>query len=431
MKNKKLFQKVVFVALILLILFSLVAPAIFSQNLPAPNQEKLLNGLKILMWPDAKADKVAIKIRIHSGSAFDPQGKEGVMQLLADNVFPNEATKDFFREDLEGSLDIVSNYDYIEISATGKADSFLSMLETLATAVANPTIDKEQTAKLRTALLAKVTAWEADPTYIADQAAAKRLFGTFPYGRPEDGSSASLPKIDFADLIDAKQRFLTADNSTIAISGKFERDLAFRAVRRYFGSWLKSDRKTPSTFRQPDEPPTAMLNVVSPKPDVAAIRIAMRGTARADKDLAASMVFTNILESRLKARVPAIYSDQLFVRNEAHTLPGMITIGFAATKNDVGNANGKIEANELVGKALADPITDTEFQAAKSAFQAKWTKRDVSSFWLDADTYKLADPLGYARAADVVTISDVSAFAEKARKQSIVTILLNTPPTAK
>ncbi|MEQ1606886.1 MAG: pitrilysin family protein [Pyrinomonadaceae bacterium] len=428
MKNKKVFQKVVFVALIVLILFSLVAPAMFSQNLPAPRQEKLLNGLKVLMWPDAKSDKVAVKIRIHSGSAFDPQGKEGVMQMLADNVFPNEATKDFFKEDLEGSLEITSNYDYIEISATGKADSFLSMLETLATAVANPTIDKEQTAKLRTALLAKVAAWEADPQYIADQAAVRRLFGTFPYGRPEDGSSGSLPKIDFADLIDAKLRFLTADNATIAMSGKFDRDLGFRAVRRYFGSWLKSDKKTPSTFRQPDEPSTTLLNVVSPKADVSAIRIAMRGTSRSDKDLAASMVFTSILESRLKARVPAIYLDQLFVRNEAHTLPGMIIIGFAAGKNEVGNANGKIEANELVGKALADAITDAEFQAAKSAFQANWTKRDVPSFWLDADTYKFTDVQGYARSADNVTIADVNAFAEKARKQPIVTVLLNTPP---
>lgn len=429
MKNKKLFQKVVFVALILLILLSLVAPAIFSQDLPAPRQERLLNGLKVLMWPDTKADKATIRIRIHAGSAFDPQGKEGVMQMLADNVFPNEATKEFFREDLDGSLEIISNYDYIEINATGKADSFLSMLETLSTAVANPTIDKDQTAKLRTALLEKAKAAESDPIYVADQAVARRLFGTYPYGRPENGSSASLPKIDFADLIDAKQRFLTADNATVAISGKFDRELAFRAVRRYFGGWLKSDKKIPSTFREPDEPATALLNVVSPKPEVAAIRIAMRGTSRGAKDLAASMIFTNILESRLKARVPSIYSDQLFVRNEAHTLPGMITIGFAAGKNDVGNANGKIEANELVGKALADPITDAEFQAAKADFVAKWTKRDTSTFWLDADTYKLADVQSYARSAVGVTMADVNAFAEKARKQPIATVLLNTPPT--
>jgi len=255
MKNKKLFVKIVFVVLIVLLLFSLVAPALFSQvPLPTTRKESLLNGLKLLMWSDTKADKVWVKIRVHAGSAFDPQGKEGVMQLLADNIFPNEATKDFFTDDLGGKLEVVTNYDYIQINASSKPESMLSMLETLSSAVSNPVIDKETTAKLRTALLAKVTALESDPAYLADQTAAKRLLGTFPYGRPRSGSQSSVKAIDFADLIDAKQRFLTADNATITISGNFDQAAAFRAVRRLFGSWLKADKTVPATFRQADDP---------------------------------------------------------------------------------------------------------------------------------------------------------------------------------
>ena len=428
MQNKKIFQKVVFVALIVLILFSLVAPAIFSQTLPAPKQEKLLNGLRVLMWPDAKASNTSIKVRIHAGSAFDPQGKEGVMQLLADNIFPNEAAREFFVEDLAGGLDVVSNYDYIEINASSKPDSFLTMLETISNAVANPTIDKETTARLRTGLSAKVAALEADPKYVADMAAAQRLLGTFPYGRPEDGSTGSLQTIVFADLVDAKSRFLTADNATITVSGNFDRDLGFRAIRRYFGAWLKSDRKVPSAFRQPDEPPTSVLNLVSPVPNAAAIRFATRGVARKDKEFPASILFTSILETRLKARVPVIHSKDLFVRNSVHTLPGIITIGFAADKDDVGKANGKIEASDLIGKALSDPITEAEFQIAKSQFQAIWAKRDAPATWLDVDTYKLVNAETDYRLADSVTINDVSAFAEKLRKQPFVVVVLNTPP---
>ncbi|MEO7659930.1 MAG: hypothetical protein ABIV48_09980, partial [Pyrinomonadaceae bacterium] len=200
MKNKKLFQKVIFIAVLVLILFSLVAPAIFSQSLPSPKQETLLNGLKVLMWSDAKADRVSIKLRIHAGAAFDPQGKEGVMQVLADNIFPNEASREYFTEDLGGGLEVISNYDYIEINAFSKPEGFLSMLETIAAAVSNPVIDKDLTIKLRTALAAKVAALETDPTYIADRAIAGRLLGTFPYGRPQDGTSSSIQNIDFADL---------------------------------------------------------------------------------------------------------------------------------------------------------------------------------------------------------------------------------------
>lgn len=427
MKNKNLFVKIVFIGIILLLLFSLVAPAIFSQALPAPKKENLLNGLKVLMWNDGKSDKVTVKIRVHAGSAFDPQGKEGVMQLLADNIFPNEAAKEFFSEDLDGTLEIITNYDFIQINASSKPADFLTMLETLSTAVSNPTIDKETTAKLKAALLVKIKALEADPAYVADQAAAKRLVGTFPYGRPRFGTEASVKAIDFADLIDAKGRFLSADNATIAISGNFDRALGFRAVRRYFGGWLKSDKRVPSTFRQPDEPPVALQTVPSPVAGKAAIRFAMRGISRADKDLVASQIFTNIVETRLKARIPAAHTGDVFVRNEFHTLPGIITIGFSADKGEFGTANGKVEANELVGKAISDPISDAEFQAAKTAVQTAWAALDPVSFWLDIDTFKTAEPT--TKSADA-TLADVRAFAETAAKKPMVAILVNTPAPA-
>src|SRR5215813_3309979 len=165
-----------------LVLFVLAGSA--APQTPKPRQESLLNGLKLLMWRDATADKITLKVRINSGSAFDPQGKEGVMKLLAEDIFPTAETRDFFKEDLGGSLDIVSNYDYIQISTTAAPDQLLTLLETVSRAVSNPTIDKETTAKLRILQLERLKQLEKDPAYVADMAAAKRLLGTFPYGRP-------------------------------------------------------------------------------------------------------------------------------------------------------------------------------------------------------------------------------------------------------
>jgi predicted Zn-dependent peptidase len=91
---------------------------------PAPRQEKLLNGLKVLMWSDPAATEVRVSIRVHSGSAFDPQGKEGVMQLLADSIFPTAASKSFFTEDLGGGIEVITNYDYIQVNG---AQSRLSL----------------------------------------------------------------------------------------------------------------------------------------------------------------------------------------------------------------------------------------------------------------------------------------------------------------
>ncbi len=136
MNTNRYFNKIAFLFLFL----SLCILSSFAQTakLSAPREEKLLNGLKLLIWNQPNAEKVSVKIRIHSGSAFDPQNKEGTMALLADSLFPNEPVKEFFREDLGGSLEVTSNFDYIQIDATANSDQFLTMLESLASAVANP-----------------------------------------------------------------------------------------------------------------------------------------------------------------------------------------------------------------------------------------------------------------------------------------------------
>lgn len=427
MKNISQFTRYFYLAAILLVILSVGNNVSAQPGSAQPKQEQLLNGLKLLMWSDPSAANVSVKIRIHSGTSFDPQGKEGVMRLLADNIFPTEAARDFFREDLEGSLEVTTNYDYIQIDATGKSDEFLTILDTLSAAVANPSIDKPTTARLKAALLGVVSELEKDPTYVADAAVMKRLFGTFPYGRPKCGTPESIAKIDFADLIDAKLRFLTADNATITITGNFDKVLGYRAARRYFGPWQKSEKRVPSTFRQPDPPPTALLTVPSPKAEVSEIRFAMRGTARNDKDFAASKVYAAIIENRLRSRVPVIYSDKVIAKMTEHILPGVFVLGFTASKNDVGSGNGKIDAGDLVVKALSDPITDAEFASARSAFATEWAKRDAAEFWLDADTFKTGEPAAERKLPDNVTLAEVRAFADKMKTAPVASVLVNTP----
>jgi len=390
-----------------------------------PKRETLLNGLKVLMFPNNGSDKVAVRIRVHSGSAFDPQGKEGLMEMLASNFFPNEAAREYFRDELGGGLDIKVNYDYIEVEASARADSLIPMLETLSGGIVNTLIDKETTQALKAAQSAKVKQLSSDADAVADQAAAARLFGTFPYGRPLFGSEDSMKKIDFADLLDAKQRFLTADNATMTLSGNFQPPRALQAVKRYFGSWTKADKRVPATFRQPEAPAAALLAVSSPAADRFAIRVAVRGTSRGAAEMPAAAVYARILEARLKARVPAELAGSVFVRSEPNLLPGSVIIGFSGTKNDVGKTNGKVELNELLPKALADPVTDAEFASAKASAAAGWSKRPVEEFWLDKETYDIPESASDA-VFEGLTAAKVRDFAAWLAAQPMATVLVSS-----
>ncbi|HQU82799.1 MAG TPA: pitrilysin family protein [Pyrinomonadaceae bacterium] len=376
----------------------------------APQQEKLLNGLKVLTWRTPQADKVTVKIRIHSGAAFDPQGKEGLMNLLSENIFPNQAARDFFVEDLGGSFEIVNNYDYIQINTSGNSQEFLTILQTLANAINNITIDKETTLKLKAAQIEKIKENEKNPSFVADHAAAKRLLGTFPYGRPENGTLESLQKIDFADIIYAKDRFLTADNATIAVIGDVKSDYVMRAVKRYLGGWQKSENRVPSSFRQPDDADTKPLSImIDGSENSAEIRFARRGLARNDKDFAASKIFTNILQNRLQSTS----SKNSFVKNEEHILPGLLIFGYKSENNEK-----LLDITPLLTKE----ITNEEFVKAQTAVLDEFKAKNQADLWLDVDTFKLVSAGDEAKTFNNTTLADVQRVAQKLAKNPFVTV---------
>jgi hypothetical protein len=410
---------------IFLFILLISASSVFAQK-RGPRQEKLLNGLKVLMWNVPKSDKVTVKIRVHSGSAFDPQQKEGVMRLLADNIFPNESAKEFFTEELDGSLEVVSNYDYIQITATAKSEHLLDVLQTLANAVANPVIDKETTARLRAALAGKVKELDKDPVYVADMAAASRLYGTFPYGRRQMGTAESVQRIDFADLIAVKERFLTADNATVTLTGNYNSDIAYRAIRRYFGAWLKSDKKVPSTFRHPDEPDTKPLVIAGPAFGAVEARYVLRGLARSDKDFAASEILTRIARARWEEGKPG--ANSFTARQESHILPGHILFGMTLiSQSPDGKIDSKMADPKIPGSLIPQNISEAEFAKAKADVIAEVTARDLQDRWLDVDTFKGLPVDNETAAYQDATLADIRRVAERLAKNPVVTVLFTTP----
>jgi len=403
-----------------------------------PTQEKLLNGMKLLVWNAPAAPKVSVKLRIHSGAAFDTLDKEGTMAMLAEILFPTEAAKEFFAEDLGGSLDITSNYDYIQIDATANDEQFLTMLETLANAVINAQTDKETTTKVRAAQIEKIKRLEKDPSYIADQAVAKRLFGDFPYGRPQMGTSESIAKIDFADLTLAKQRFLTADNATLAVTGDVKPDLVYRAARRFFGSWTQADKRVPATFRQPVIPDTKDLLIEIPNADNYFSRFATMVGARNDKDFYTTQILTRIWQNQFCYNNA---SKSVKSKFESNLLRGIYIVSIDNSYSDRTEPprtgrNPCLLTLERDGKIIYPPITQNDFDAAKSQVSAEYQQKtqstsNLAEMWLDVDTFKLASIKDETAKLNNVSFTDIQRVAENLQKQPTVKVIVKKSGTAK
>lgn len=399
--------------------FALLATSAFgaTQAQPAePTREQLLNGLNVLFWQRAGDPTVLLKLRIHSGAAFDLAGKTGTMALLGDLLFPDPTTRDYFTEELGGRLEVTTDYDAINITLTGRAAEFERIVDLLRPALVNTPLVPDTVTKLRDARIKLISEAGIAPTTMADKAIAARLYGEFPYGRPSAGSPEALKGLVRADLVYARDRFLSPNNATLVVIGGVEERRAIRALRQLLGAWRKSDRIVPTTFRQPDAPDARTLLIDLPGAETAEVRLAARSLSRSDADAAVVTLLALVARDRWQAALPELGKSAFFVRDEPHVLPGMFVMG-ASTRP--GEAARTLSAARNVLRQLAtSPITAAEFERAKSEALAVFNKQleqpeTLAKVWLDMETYKLPPLADQSRSLSQLTPADVQRVAAR------------------
>ena len=227
------------------------------------------------------------------------------MALLGDLLFPDPDTIDYFTSEMGGKLDVTVNYDSTTITMVGKASELEQIVEVLRNGLLATQLTPETVTRMRDARIKLLRDTTIVPSTVADRAIAARLYGDFPYGRPATGSAEDLARVDRADLMQARERFLNSNNATLAIIGGVTKQRAMKTLRQLLGPWRKSEQIVPTTFRQPAPPDTRTLIVNVPGPNVE-VRLAARGIARSDPDFATATVLARVAQHRWEALVPEL-----------------------------------------------------------------------------------------------------------------------------
>jgi predicted Zn-dependent peptidase len=364
-----------------------------AQSGPAPEREQLLNGLTILYSNRPGDPHVLLKLRIKSGAVFDLAGKAGSMALLADAMFPESSTREYVAEELGGRLDVTTTYDSIDVTLSGKSSELERIIELIRNAVVNVNLSAESVATLREARLKQLAerSSKAGLADRADRAVAARLFGSYPYGSPPQGTAETVAKIERADLMLARERFLNAENATLVVVGGVEKPRLMRALRQLLGPWQKGDRIVPATFRQPGTVDDRVLLIDAPAATNVEVRLAVRGLSRSDADVMTASVLARIARNRWQAQVPELASSA-FVRNETYALGGMLV--FSASVPPASAAKAIAAAKSvMMGLTEADPTQAEIVSAVGPGLMLSHRPSPdeaLADAWLDTETYKLS-----------------------------------------
>jgi zinc protease len=232
-----------------------------------------------------------------AGSVQDPEGKEGVANLLSTML--DEGAGDLDSEafqarlaDLNVRLSFNAGRDAFHGDLTTLAENRDAAFELLHLALTAPHFEAEPIARMRTQAISSLRRSERDPDSIAGRLWAATAFAGHPYGRPANGTEATVTSLGHDDLVAFHARALARDNLVIGVVGAIDAETLAPLLDKTFGGLPETAELTPV-------PPTAPLaggraedTFESPQ---TVIRFGGPGLLRNDPDFIPAFVMNHIL----------------------------------------------------------------------------------------------------------------------------------------
>jgi zinc protease len=170
--------------------FRKTAPAALAPRpfaLPAPFQTVLPNGLKIVVIEDKRLPMVNFRLAFNSGEIFDPKdslGLTSMVTVLLKEGTSSRSSKQIAQEieNLGGSISAGASDDNTTISASALSKYSSEILKLMADVTLNPSFPENEIKLAKDNTLQGLDAQRAQPSFLADEAKSRILWGDHPYG---------------------------------------------------------------------------------------------------------------------------------------------------------------------------------------------------------------------------------------------------------
>jgi predicted Zn-dependent peptidase len=320
---------------------------------PQVEVHKLDNGLTLWLVPRRGFPKVALVLAVRGGMARDPRDLPGLSQLLLATVDQGTRTRGAkqIAEEIQaagGDLTGEAPADTLLVATSVLASKTDSVLALLADIFQNATFPPDEVALAKRNASDDLRAREAEPSFLANRAMAKVIFGDHPYGvlaPTQDSIAKSQPEILRGQYA---ERFRPDETLLVAV-GDFDPDSFAAEVRHVFGKWQLPKQTAASVVSVPSQ---KILHDVFIVPRAGSVQTtfllgAFAPTMR-DPDFAASEVANAIYGGMFGSRlITNIREDKGYTYSPGAFLETRREAGLLLTRADVRNAVTGATLNEI------------------------------------------------------------------------------------
>ena len=414
-----------------ILVFSLILSFGLGVSLAnALNIENLTSKKGITGWlvEDNTVPVVSIQFSIGGGTTQDPEGKEGLANLMT-GLF-DEGAGDLDSQAFQSRLDELGaemafsvTRDRMRGNMKMLAEKRDEALNLLALAVQKPRFDDEAIDRIREQLVAELKASEKDPKTIAQNRLLTLIYGKHPYARRGEGTPETLATINRDDLVKAHHAMFARDNIHIGIVGPVSANEAATIIDKIFGALPEK-----AELKKIEEAKLnlgGMANVNYDLPQTS-LMLVYPGVKRNDPDFFAAYLMNYVLGG--PGLTSRLFSEVREKRGLAYTVGSSLMLYDQSATLAVSTGTRSSEAQQSLStirsevKKMADEgVSEQELDEAKSYVIGSYAVQNMgSSSDIAATLVSLQDenlPIDYIEKRraliEAVTRDQVKAVAEK------------------
>lgn len=426
MNNKPLiFNRASILVFSLILSFGLGVSLANALNIENVTSKKGITGWLV---EDNTVPVVSIQFSIGGGTTQDPEGKEGLANLMT-GLF-DEGAGDLDSQAFQSRLDELGaemafsvTRDRMRANMKMLAEKRDEALNLLALAVQKPRFDDEAIDRIREQLVAELKASEKDPKTIAQNRLLTLIYGKHPYARRGEGTPETLATINRDDLVKAHHAMFARDNIHIGIVGPVSANEAATIIDKIFGALPEK-----AELKKIEEAKLnlgGMANVNYDLPQTS-LMLVYPGVKRNDPDFFAAYLMNYVLGG--PGLTSRLFSEVREKRGLAYTVGSSLMLYDHSATLAVSTGTRSSEAQKSLStirsevKKMADEgVSEQELDEAKSYVIGSYAVQNMgSSSDIAATLVSLQDenlPIDYIEKRraliEAVTRDQVKAVAEK------------------
>jgi len=202
----------------------------------------LPNGLIVLHSEKQNLPIVMVTLLVKASPFNEPKAKAGLANLTSELL--TEGTKNRTSSDISeeiefigASLDASAGKDYTVVTLSVLKKDVHKGFELFSDILLHPVFPQTEIDRKKELIKGSLRQREEDPSFLAERAFKKEVFGEHPYGRLIEGSVETIDTIKREDMIKFYLDYFLPNNSLLSVVGALTTEELNSLIKRYLVEW--------------------------------------------------------------------------------------------------------------------------------------------------------------------------------------------------